>query len=658
MTGVLEPGLNKVIQSRYRKVVAWAVLLTIVCIPFLVTGVGHDAFIQPGKVTTPHTGVSDCGSCHIAADRGPLAWLHDMDADTAAQNSQLCLSCHSLGDSALFAHSVPPVSLQHMTTQLHSAGKQKQTPIITAAQMLDWTPEAGQQLQCKTCHHEHSGNRRLITADSSTHCQSCHAQSFDSFGDGHPEFASYPFGRRTRVNFDHVSHLAGHFNEQGVAEFAPQTCLACHSVSNAGNEMQTLGFEQNCSSCHAEEIRGQGRATELGIEVLMVPGLDADSLAANNIDIGEWPATADESLSPFMQLLLRSDAHYATVKPVLESVDLLDLNAVNAQQLQAVATLAWCIKMLFNDIVQGGGAFLQQRLEASLGRRVDDSRLAALLATLPKAVIQSASQEWFPDLTADIERHRSGTHGPIATSESTFDTSAAIETQTVSLADNTELGDALLDEEAIFDEAALWDDNDSGEQQTLPATVTDLSEEQWVKAGGWYRDDFTLRYRPIGHADGFIRNWLDLTANVAIAAPLFDQLSNSKAPGNCMRCHSIDRDGNGQLLINWRSDGSRLEQASKPRHFTRFRHAPHLNLQEENGCQTCHALNSDADYAASFAQHDVFQFNSNFHSIEKSRCESCHNETAENQNCLSCHRYHVTDLQPVIKGDLLRTAVH
>ena len=40
---------------------------------------------------------------------------------------------------------------------------------------------------------------------------------------------------------------------------------------------------------------------------------------------------------------------------------------------------------------------------------------------------------------------------------------------------------------------------------------SDVDPESWAEYGGWYRQDFTIFYRPTGHKDKFIYSWLVLT---------------------------------------------------------------------------------------------------------------------------------------------------
>src|SRR5262249_49139160 len=143
-----------------------------------------------------------------------------------------------------------------------------------------------------------------------------------------------------------------------------------------------------------------------------------------------------------------------------------------------------------------------------------------------------------------------------------------------------------------------------------------VKPEDWVMRGGWYRSDleFGIFYRPAGHADAFLRSWLDLIVPAPVARDLFTTLSDTKAPGLCTKCHSIDTRPAPRL--NW------LPYQPEPfdHTFTRFSHVAHFSLLDDRGCQTCHPLDNAApshSYAAAFGpdQGDPTLFHSNFKSI-------------------------------------------
>lgn len=179
----------------------------------------------------------------------------------------------------------------------------------------------------------------------------------------------------------------------------------------------------------------------------------------------------------------------------------------------------------------------------------------------------------------------------------------------------------------------------------------DRARERFVEAGGWFwqASDASLRYRPGGHADAFVRGWLDLAGELAAgpeparaaAHELFDALAARDAPGRCGYCHSADGpsvgDAAAPLRMNWAA-----HRASPRAHAaTRFVHRPHLSLQDREGCTTCHALEPQADYLASFAHRDPQgPFASGFRPMTRELCAACHTRAAAGDTCVSCHPYH------------------
>jgi nitrate/TMAO reductase-like tetraheme cytochrome c subunit len=77
-----------------------------------------------------------------------------------------------------------------------------------------------------------------------------------------------------------------------------------------------------------------------------------------------------------------------------------------------------------------------------------------------------------------------------------------------------------------------------------------------------------------------------------------------------------------------------------------FRHAAHFSLMGEQGCSTCHTLDTKADYARHFgANRDPAVFRSNFAPMAKNTCAACHQPQKAGESCLQCHNYHTGDVQ-------------
>ena len=76
--------------------------------------------------------------------------------------------------------------------------------VLAAAKTLG--PGGPTDLACAACHTEHQGRDFDLKRMGDQQCQACHQAQFASFASGHPEFTGYPYVRRTRMQFDHVSH--------------------------------------------------------------------------------------------------------------------------------------------------------------------------------------------------------------------------------------------------------------------------------------------------------------------------------------------------------------------------------------------------------------------------------------------------------------------
>jgi hypothetical protein len=183
--------------------------------------------------------------------------------------------------------------------------------------------------------------------------------------------------------------------------------------------------------------------------------------------------------------------------------------------------------------------------------------------------------------------------------------------------------------------------------QTRAAPVisieSEVDAESWAEYGGWYRQDYAIFYRPIGHKDRFIYAWLSLTGprapkgNKSPAAAVFDLLTDKDAQGSCTKCHSVDDIRGRGRLVNF----SPPSVESKQERFTNFVHEPHFGILENRGCLTCHNLEKGRPYLKSYEQGNPQNFVSNFGEVKKDLCQTCHTSSMARQDCLLCHKYHV-----------------
>ena len=179
--------------------------------------------------------------------------------------------------------------------------------------------------------------------------------------------------------------------------------------------------------------------------------------------------------------------------------------------------------------------------------------------------------------------------------------------------------------------------------QPLTGIESDVDPETWAEYGGWYRQDYTIFYRPTGHKDKFIHSWLVLTGpqapkgGTSPAAAVFDYLTSKDAQGSCTKCHSVDDLQGKARVVNF----SPASVASKQGRFTNFIHEPHMGIMDNRGCLTCHSLEKNRPYLKSYEQGNPWKFTASFGAVKKELCQTCHTRGEARQDCLLCHKYHV-----------------
>ena len=720
-------------RAKRGAVVKWAIGLTLGLLLITFAVPGKLGLLSPGELSSSHSALAECSSCHASADGTFTQWVSSVfgEYDHAA-DSQQCQTCHDLGNDALAAHSLAPTEL----TRLGSAETPTSlaSPVYSlASKWFDPQKINGEGMTCNSCHSEHEGLSGDLNTSNDSTCVICHQTQFESFTNGHPEFVGYPNDRRTNLIFDHVSHIEKHFAEEKNTAIAPDSCGSCHVTQVGGGKMVVKGFDDTCAACHDSQIRGTERASAKGIAVMGVPGLDIATLAENNVAIGEWPEYAEDGLSPIMRLLLNRVDGFAEVESVVDSLDLLDMTDASPEQLQAAGELAWMVKDLFYELESRGTDAFVERVRAVTGSETNSLVLERSLASMPPDMFESARLNWFPSLLEEVQKHRAGLEvlSPLAiveedavVDESTSEDDASDEFDSLfgeesddqnagvddsefdALFGDDETNDGALSEseesefdalfaddgeevesnldaqgEAEFDSlfgdgdsstdsdeidiTALDDEGDEFSIEDLEESVideddsneTDITEpafqfedpriavEDRAGAGGWYRDEFNLRYRPSGHADGFISAWSELGTSKfsSVLERIFVDVTDDSSPGSCVKCHSVDKVG-GNTVVNWKA-----RQSDPSIHgFNKFSHQAHFNLMSDTGCLGCHSFDKESDYAGSFADFDPDTFASNFNTISEQTCQECHQEDKAGENCLTCHNYHIGEFAPVL----------
>ena len=190
------------------------------------------------------------------------------------------------------------------------------------------------------------------------------------------------------------------------------------------------------------------------------------------------------------------------------------------------------------------------------------------------------------------------------------------------------------------------DANKGPVKKSADTAPTPFNPEVWAQSGGWYREDFTIRYRPVGHADQFLQAWLDFAGRAygtnqhGRLAPVFNMLSSKDAVGRCTKCHSID-DEAGAKLVNWLP----FDPNAIKNRFTNYAHKPHIELSGTKTCVNCHELQqSVTPFLKTYEGGDSVNYTPNFKPLDKAVCAACHSQQTAWENCTLCHGYHVLDV--------------
>ena len=401
----IPPCQPKPSLRRTRGQLTWLfVALTLGVLLLVLAGKERRKWISPGELSAHHASFrTECEDCHTPEKSNLNSFVNvAVFQKRTAEDSQLCLKCHSLGPQPSFPHGAPPPALAAFTTRAKAEKSEPPLLLRAGSAITNVNRMKSGDLACSICHQEHHGKDFNISHFSKTQCQVCHRVQFASLAKGHPEFASYPYQRRTRIYFDHASHIQGYFSAN---EKAPTSCQACHIPAVSGGKMVVNSFEQSCAVCHADNISGP-------VAFFRVPGIDVASLAKVGISIGQWPKEAKDGLTPFMELLLGSDVSGGKVLATLKGEDLLDLSSATPEQLAAVKRLAWAVKEFLSDFEGKGQSFLIERLKQGLPPGQNDDQLKALAGGIPRADLISCRKEWFPDLPREISDYRRGVLPP------------------------------------------------------------------------------------------------------------------------------------------------------------------------------------------------------------------------------------------------------
>lgn len=472
--------------------------------------------ISAGPLSEMHAPLEngDCQACHQSADVSRSNWLSLASVGhMSASDNDRCISCHLIGENPEGVHSLSSQSLSKLTLVSLENNRFRPTPLdLRVANSLFTTDQA---VSCGTCHDEHGGRDQNLIQNTSEQCGFCHVQQFTSIDNGHPNFNEYPYSRRTRIKFDHLSHLQRHFLEPEYERKAPQQCGSCHQVDVEGSYMTARGFEQSCASCHEQQIVGITRATSTGVPILSVPGLDIETLNERGVNIGEWPEDSDAEFNAFFRYLLnRFDPNVQKHFAKLDDIDLFDLQLASDEQLEAVYHLIWLLKSFYFDLQKTGNGALVKLLSGEQDELPEGfSELAKLSGYLSPASIDRFLSLSLPNLSREyLDWSENGLYefSLKIKPESIIDTASSNsdlgqQSSTASEDEEDWLENMLQEDES--QEPVVEDDNpgeqdedwlenmlaeeDNGSQENLVEPADSQSEEDWLASQLESTDDET-----------------------------------------------------------------------------------------------------------------------------------------------------------------------
>lgn len=370
-------------------------------------------FFAPGGLSHNHAQIwsagnaeDRCVACHAAGSTSPVAWVLDAfsgGSHIGEPQYSKCLNCHQETldqEHALLVHNISRDQINQITARSKGADSNHLLNM-----KIFGTPVNHQgEIACANCHQEHHGKDHDLAAMTDLQCQSCHAQQFESFDQGHPEFQTRLLTSPNRISFDHFSHQSKHFAEANRGF----DCNACHTSDTDGNVMQTRSFEAACASCHTDKIEASLTG---GMPVFSLPMLDLDAFRQHQLEIGDWPelaaGTFDGELPPAMKVLLSSDPRAVdAMRKLGPEFDLIDVDPADPVQVTAAYHLAISIKSLLLDLSRDGQHEMIARFKSISNNQVDQAQLQKMISSLSPDTFSQAQEKWFPGLPAEQERLR------------------------------------------------------------------------------------------------------------------------------------------------------------------------------------------------------------------------------------------------------------
>jgi hypothetical protein len=585
-------------------------------------------FPQPAEA---HNGLLACASCHKE---------HEGEhADLLSVSNARCQSCHEMTFEAFSAGHPSfgdyPYLRRTRITFDHDSHNRKNFPEKIKQGVK--APET-----CDACHQVEGTGRTMMTASFDTTCATCHTA--DLIGEsvagpkGTPVIAVPELDLETLVE---RQIGIGEWPEFAFAtEFSPYTKLLLAADPQIRDDLETIETTdlQDLTDADGAEIEAVARIAwaikellfDLTIEGMGVLQAKVEQSLDSSLDtdtvgrlVGHIPqdvvTAAGASWFPNLkkEVVAYRDAKAASLAPA----------AIRGQA--AGDTLSDDQLLNVDDnAVDPEGELLQLDEKGNPAEGVEvRAAEPAPAAAAPAAEAPAAAAPTAAAPTAAAEAPAAADQGP----------AVAEKAVPQPVARPAAGGTVALDQDPVEEVTA------ENEELGLPT----LDPEDWAKAGGWYRKDYILYYRPVGHQDVVFRTWLDISAQ-AFGTPaerygdaLFKLLADKNTPGKCTKCHSVDQQPGGGLVVNW----APFQPTPTVSQFTEFKHDTHFSaISGEDGCITCHRRNEAEGYLKSYESHSPTTFTANFAPMKRELCITCHIEDSAGDGCTMCHQYHIGDI--------------
>jgi hypothetical protein len=175
-----------------------------------------------------------------------------------------------------------------------------------------------------------------------------------------------------------------------------------------------------------------------------------------------------------------------------------------------------------------------------------------------------------------------------------------------------------------------------------PQPPTTIAAIDLVSTGAWWIDEAScsVRYRPQGHGDEWLKLLLDLAAKATgkteSPTDLLRVALAESSTKSCASCHSIDREDT-RFQVRWHAEYRDVTKHA----FTEFSHRPHTMQPQLRDCSHCHQLNPNGNNMVNYETTEPRRVAHDFLPLTKASCVECHASNTSESRCVLCHSYHV-----------------